>query len=378
MNTLPLGMIFALSVAAYAVGAFASLACWRKPALARRVCCCAALAGAALGGFAAVLGILRGTPVAWSLPSGIPLFAYSFSYDALAGFFNLVLAIPVVAVSIYSFGYLKELEGKRNIGFFGFLFHLLLLSLTISFTAANAFLFLIAWEVMALAAYGLVTFYHEDRETRRAGLLYVIMAHIDAGCLLLGFALLIHASGSAEFASFRPIAAQLSGGEQIAAFVFFFLGFGIKAGVIPFNIWLPAAHPVAPRNVSVLLSGIVIKTGIYGMTRIFLDSLGGVPSWAGLLVLIVGVVSAVLGVLYALMEHDLKRLLAYHSIENIGIILMGLGAALIFRVAGHPMLAAVALVAAMFHTLNHAIFKSLLFLGAGSVLHSTGTRNSAI
>jgi hydrogenase-4 component B len=167
----------------------------------------------------------------------------------------------------------------------------------------------------------------------------------------------------------------LSSGRQSAAFILFFLGFCIKAGVIPFHIWLPAAHPVAPSNISALLSGIVIKAGIYGMTRIFLDSLGGVPSWAGLVVLIVGVVSAVLGVLYALMEHDLKRLLAYHSIENIGIILMGLGAALIFRVAGHPQLAGVALIAAMFHTLNHAIFKCLLFLGAGSVLHSTGTRN---
>jgi hydrogenase-4 component B len=375
MNTLPVGAVFALSLAAYSTGAFASLASWRKPALARYICCSTALAGAALGGLAAVLGILQGTPVRWTIPSGIPLFAYSFSYDALAAFFNLVLAILASAVSIYSFSYLKEFEGRRNIGFFGFLFHILLLSLVISFTAANAFLFLIGWEVMALAAYGLVTFYHEDRETRRAGLLYIIMAHIDAGCLLLGFALLIQASGSAEFASFHGAAAQLSSGRQAAAFVLFFLGFGIKAGVIPFHIWLPAAHPVAPSNISALLSGIVIKTGIYGMTRIFLDSLGGVPSWAGLLVLVVGVISAVLGVLYALMEHDLKRLLAYHSIENIGIILMGLGAALIFRVAGHPLLAGVALIAAMFHTLNHAIFKCLLFLGAGSVLHSTGTRN---
>jgi hydrogenase-4 component B len=375
MNALPVGPIFAFSLAAYFAGAFASLASRRKPSLARYICCSTALAGASLGGLAAVLGILRGTPVRWSIPSGIPLFAYSFSYDALAAFFNLALAILATAVSIYSFGYLKEFEGRRNIGFFGFLFHVLLLSLTIVFTAANAFLFLIGWEVMALAAYGLVTFYHEDQETRRAGLLYIIMAHIDAGCLLLGFALLIQASGSAEFASFHGAAAQLSSGRQTAAFVLFFLGFGIKAGVIPFHIWLPAAHPVAPSNISALLSGIVIKTGIYGMTRIFLDSLGGVPSWAGLLVLVVGVISAVLGVLYALMEHDLKRLLAYHSIENIGIILMGLGAALIFRVAGHPLLAGVALIAAMFHTLNHAIFKCLLFLGAGSVLHSTGTRN---
>ena len=375
MNTFPVGTAFALSLAAYSTGAVASLASARRPAVARNICCGMALAGAALGGVAAVLGILQGTPVRWSVASGIPLFAYSFSYDALGGFFNLILAILAIAVSAYSFGYLKEFEGKRNLGLFGFLFHLLLLSLAIVFTAANAFLFLIGWEVMALASYGLVAFYHEQRESRQAGLLYVIMAHADVGCLLLGFALLIQGSGSAEFASFHTAAAHLSSGRQSAAFVLFFLGFGIKAGVIPFHIWLPAAHPVAPSNASALLSGIVIKTGIYGMTRIFLDSLGGVPSWAGLAVLIVGVVSAVLGVLYALMEHDLKRLLAYHSIENIGIILMGLGAALIFRVAGHPQLAGIALIAAMFHTLNHAIFKCLLFLGAGSVVHSTGTRN---
>jgi len=375
MNTLPVGPAFALSLAAYLTGALASLATWRKPALCRYICCGSALAGAIFGGLAAVLGILQGMPLRWSMSSGIPLFAYSFDYDALAGFFNLTLAILAGAVSIYSFSYLKEFEGKRNIGFFGFLFHLLLLSLTIVFTAANAFLFLIGWEVMALVAYGLVTFYHEDKETRRAGLLYIVMAHIDAGCLLLGFALLIQVSGSADFASFRTAAAQMSGAQQAAAFVLFFLGFGIKAGVIPFHIWLPAAHPVAPSNISALLSGIVLKAGIYGMARIFLGGLGVLPSWAGLLVLVVGVASAVLGVLYALMEHDLKRLLAYHSIENIGIILIGLGAALVFRVTGHPQLAAVSLIAAMFHTLNHAIFKCLLFLGAGSVLHSTGTRN---
>ena len=375
MNSLPVDETFALGLLAYAVGAFGSLASWRKPALARYLCCGSALTGAVLEGCAAIFGLLQGTPVRWSISSGIPLFAYSFSYDALAGFFNLALAILVTAVAVYSFSYLKEFEGRRNIGIFGLLFHLLLLSLTIIFTAANAYLFLIGWEVSALAAYGLVTFYHEDSETRRAGLLYVIMAHIDAGCLLLGFALLTQDSGSAEFASFHAAASRLSASHQAAAFVLFFLGFSIKAGVIPFHIWLPAAHPVAPSNISALLSGIVIKTGIYGMARIFLDALGVLPAWAGVFVLILGVASAVLGVLYALMEHDLKRLLAYHSIENIGIILMGLGSALIFRTMGHPQLAAVALVAAMFHTLNHAIFKCLLFLGAGSVLHSTGTRN---
>jgi len=375
MNTLPVGPTFSLSLAAYSTCALASLATWRKPTLCRYICCGSAFAGAVFGGLAAVFGILQGTPLVCSISSGIPVFTYSFHFDALAGFFNLILAILAGAVSIYSFSYLKEFEGNRNIGLFGFLFHLLLLSLTIVFTAANAFLFLIGWEVMALVAYGLVTFYHEDRETRRAGLLYIVMAHIDAGCLLLGFALLMQVSGSADFASFRTAAAHLSSTQQAAAFVLFFLGFGIKAGVIPFHIWLPAAHPVAPSNISALLSAIVLKAGIYGMARMFLDELGVLPSWAGLLVLVLGVASAVLGVLYALMEHDLKRLLAYHSIENIGIILIGLGAALVFRVAGHPQLAAVALIAAMFHTLNHAIFKCLLFLGAGSVLHSTRTRN---
>ena len=375
MNSLPVGETFALGLLAYAVGAFASLATWRRPALARYLCCGSALAGAVLEGSAAILGLLQGTPVRWAIPSGVPLFAYSFSYDALAGFFNLTLAILVAAVAVYSFGYLKEFEGRRNIGIFGLLFHLLILSLTIIFTAANAYVFLIGWEVSALTAYGLVTFYHEDPEARRAGLLYIIMAHIDAGCVLLGFALLTQASGSAEFASFPAAAAHLSSGQQAAAFVLLFLGFSVKAGVIPFHIWLPAAHPVAPSNISALLSGIVIKAGIYGMARIFFDALGVLPAWAGVFVLILGVASAVLGVLYALMEHDLKRLLAYHSIENIGIILMGIGSALIFRVTGHPQLAAIALIAAMFHTMNHAIFKCLLFLGAGSVLHSTGTRN---
>src|SRR5665213_2725651 len=208
MNLLPVGETFAVGLLAYAVGAFGSLVSWRKPAFARYLCCGSALAGAVLEGCAAILGLLQGTPVRWSISSGVPLFAYSFSYDALAGFFNLTLAILVAAVAIYSFGYLKEFEGRRNIGIFGLLFHLLLLSLTIIFTSANAYLFLIGWEMSALTAYGLVTFYHEDPETRRAGLLYVIMAHVDAGCLLLGFALLTQASGSAEFATFHAAAAQ--------------------------------------------------------------------------------------------------------------------------------------------------------------------------
>src|SRR5258708_40366607 len=228
MNTLPVDATFTLSLAAYLTGALASLVAWRMPALCRYICCGSAFAGAVFGGLAAVFGILQGTPVRWSISLGIPLFAYSFDYDALAGFFNLTLAILAGAVAIYSFSYLKGFEGRRNIGFFGFLFHLLLLSLTIVFTAANTFLFLLAWEVMALLAYGLVTFYHEDRESRRAGLLYIVMAHIDAGCLLLGFALLMQVSGSAAFASFRTPALHLSSSQQPVPSVLFFSRFGIN------------------------------------------------------------------------------------------------------------------------------------------------------
>src|SRR5207245_7018591 len=155
----------------------------------------------------------------------------------------------------------------------------------------------------------------------------------------------------------------------------FLFGFGVKAGIVPLHIWLPVAHPVAPSNISALLSGVLIKTGIYGMARVFFDFLGTPPNWWGVTVLVIGTISAVLGVLYALMEHDLKRLLAYHSIENIGIILMGFGAALMFLHTGHPLLASLALIAGLYHTINHAVFKALLFLGAGAVLHSTHTRN---
>src|SRR5215471_8617652 len=201
------------------------------------------------------------------------------------------------------------------------------------------------------------------------------MSHIGTGCLILGFLVLFQASGEYGFDSFRSLGNKLSPGQRDVAFLLFLFGFGVKAGIVPVHIWLPEAHPVAPSNISALLSGVLIKTGIYGLTRVLFDFLGTPPNWWGVTVLTIGTVSAVLGVLYALMQHNLKRLLAYHSIENIGIILMGLGASLMFLHTHHSVLAALALVAGLYHTINHAIFKALLFLGAGAVLHSTHTRN---
>jgi hydrogenase-4 component B len=304
--------------------------------------------------------------------------------DGLGTFFVLLVSVVGLALSVYSPGYARTYFGRKSVGVLGAFFNLLLLSVTLVFLAGNALFFLIAWEIMALSAWCLVSFEHEQDETRNAGVLYFIMSHIGTGCILLGFLLLFQASGLAlgdfgsrafSFDGFHALGESMSPGKRDAAFLLFLAGFGIKAGIVPLHIWLPVAHPVAPSNVSALMSGVLIKTGIYGLTRVCFDFLGDPPLWWGATILIIGTVSAVLGVLYALMEHDLKRLLAYHSIENIGIILMGLGASLMFLHSGHVTLAALALIAGLYHTLNHAVFKALLFLGAGAVAHAVHTRN---
>jgi hydrogenase-4 component B len=362
-------------LAAYLAGALISLSGFRSPRRARLGGFTFAIAGAVLELLAAAIVLGNGTTVSWSLPCGIALFSWTVRLNALSAFFNLALGTLAVAASIYSLGYLRAWEGRRNIAGLGFFYNVMLLSLTLVFAAGDAFFFLTAWEVMALSAYFLVSYEHEKAETRRAGMVFLVMSHAGTGLLLIAFLVLAKAGGSLSFSSLHQIVSALPAWQQGTVLLLFFAGFGVKAGIIPLHIWLPAAHPAAPSNVSALMSGIVIKTGIYGMALVFFDFCGPAPIWAGEIVLAAGVVSAVLGVLYALMEHDLKRLLAYHSIENIGIILIGFGAAMLFRTFGHPALAALALIAGLFHTLNHAMFKCLLFLGAGAVLQSSGTRN---
>jgi len=367
--------LFVSGILVWLAGAVASLALWREPASARRVACGTALAGSILDLAGSAAAIFSSSPIIIGLPFGNPVFSWAIRIDPLSAYFNVTLGVLAAAVSLYSFGYLKEMEGRRNLGAFGFFFNLLLMSLALVFTASNVFFFLVAWEVMALAAFCLVSFEHEKEDARNAGVLFLVMSHAGTGLLLIAFLILTSAFGSMDFSSFHQLASSLSPLRQGAVFLLFLFGFGVKAGLVPVHIWLPEAHPVAPSNVSALMSGIVIKTGIYGMARVFFDFYGAPPIWMGTVVLALGVVSALLGVLYALMEHDLKRLLAWHSIENIGIILMGFGAALMFRALGQPNLAALALIAGLYHTFNHATFKGLLFLGAGSVVQSTQTRN---
>jgi len=369
-----------LGLAGYLAGAAAGFLLLRS-GKAANVCsfgCCAlaSLCGAISSVLALVSGAAAANGPVQILPSLIPYVEFTVRQDPLGALFGLIVSFLGLALSIYSLGYARGFCGSKSVGLLGGFFNLMLLSTSVVFLAANAFLFLIAWEIMALTAYCLVSFEHEKDETRRAGVLYFVMSHIGTGCLILGFLLLFQAAGNTyDFTAFQALGDKMSPAKRDAVFLLFLAGFGVKAGIVPLHIWLPAAHPVAPSNVSAFLSGVIIKTGIYGMTRVFFGFLGVPPIWWGVTVLGIGTVSAVLGVLYALMEHDLKRLLAYHSIENIGIILMGLGAALMFLHNGFLGWAALALIAGLYHTVNHAVFKGLLFLGAGAVLHSTHTRN---
>jgi hydrogenase-4 component B len=376
MNLQP-DTLLVLALCGYGIGAVGGLLFMRREKLANAFSFGAAALSALIGLLAALLFLSAGAagPQITLLPPLVPYIQLSIRPDPLGAFFLVIVSLLGLALSIYSIGYAKSYFGRKNVGVLGAFFNALLLATTLLFVADNIWLFLISWELTALTAYCLVSFEHEQPETRDAGVLYFIMAHIDAGCIILGFLLLYQASGDYNFASLHHIGAKMAAGKRDAAFILFLLGFGIKAGIVPLHIWLPVAHPVAPSNVSALLSGVIIKCGIYGLIRVLFDFMGPPPLWWGVTVLTAGTVSAVLGVLYALMEHDLKRLLAYHSIENIGIILMGLGAALLFLHSGHPLLAALGLVAGLYHTINHASFKGLLFMGAGSVLHATHTRN---
>jgi hydrogenase-4 component B len=306
-----------------------------------------------------------------------PLFGVvAIHADRLAAFFLGVISLVAAAVSLYSFGYATEFLHRRNVGLLIFLYNIFLLSMVGVVLADHAFLFLFVWEAMSLTTFFLINYEHEDPASRRAAFLYVVMTHIGTALLLVMFLFLYSSTGSFSFETFRSAGSRLSPFVQSLVFLCATIGFGVKAGIIPFHIWLPEAHPAAPSNISALMSGVMIKLGIYGMVRVYFDFLGpAIPEWWGILILLFAVTSSVLGVLYALLEHDLKRLLAFHSIENIGIILMGVGAALLFSSLGHKPLAAIALIAGLYHTLNHATFKGLLFLGAGSVLHATGSRN---
>ena len=319
------------------------------------------LVGAMLGliGLSGVTGVVH---VPWLLPpAGLEL-----SLDPLGALFLLLIGLSVVPASVYAMGYHRGAGG--GLAYVAFVASMLLVPL-----AANVLTFLVVWELMALASYALVLGHGDSPAGERAAWIYAVMTHAGLACLMAGMLLVAAATGSLRFADWAG--AVVSPGLRDLAFVLLLLGFAGKAGVIPLHVWLPLAHPEAPSHVSALLSGVMIKLGVYGLLRIGFEWLGPGPAWWGVVLLLAGTASALVGVLYALVDNDLKRLLAFSSIENVGIILMGVGAALCFRAAGLAGLAVLGLAAALYHTVHHAAFKALLFLAAGAVVRATGTRD---
>jgi hydrogenase-4 component B len=335
----------------------------------------AALVGSGVGTVVAAHALLGGSTEQAHLWAVTPFANLNVRLDPLSAFFLLVISFVAMPVSLYAIGYLADEHGPTAT--LGAAYNLFLAAMGLVVIADSVFMFLIAWEAMSLASYLLVMHNHREREVQRAGFVYLVMTHLGTafltGALLVLF--LAAGSGSLDFAAFRAAAAHLSGAHRTVIFLLALVGFGTKAGIIPLHIWLPRAHPAAPSHVSALMSGVMIKTAIYGLVRVGWEFAGPGPAWWGALVLALGIVSAVLGVLYALLENDMKRLLAYSSVENIGIILIGVGTAFMLLSLGHPVAAALALVAGFYHLLNHAVFKSLLFLGGGAIHHVTHTRS---
>jgi len=298
---------------------------------------------------------------------GLPWLHWHFRLDPLAGFFLVLIGIVVTAVSLFGPGYVREFEhGKQPLSVLGFFTGVFVTGMLMVVVAADAFSFMVAWELMSLSSYFLVVYQHQNPANRRAGFLYLLMAEVGALSIMLSFGVLAGFGHGFSFEAMR--AAPLTLTWASIAFSLGVFGFGMKAGLVPLHVWLPEAHPVAPSHISALMSGVMLKVAVYGFIRLTFDLIGDVHWGWGVALLIIASITALFGVLYALMQHDLKRLLAYHSVENIGIIFMGLGLSIIFYGTGYPLLGTLGLVAALYHTLNHALFKSLLFLGAGAVL----------
>jgi len=335
----------------------------------------AALTVAGAAAFAALaLRALSGARLAIRLTLGPGPLPLRLGLGPLAALFVLLISAVGALVTVYGAAYVADLAPAKRRSVLLF-FPLFLLSMELVPLAQDLAAFLMAWEAMSLTSYALVLTDAERPDVLRAGYVYLLMTHLGALCLLAAFLLLSVASGSTDFAVWAQAAPAMGVGLRGAVFLLALGGFGSKAALVPLHVWLPRAHPVAPSHVSGLMSGVMLKVAVYGLILIGCTVLGPGPLWWGLTLLALGVASCLLGVLYALMEHDLKRLLAYHSVENIGIIAMGLGVALIAWHAHLAAVAAVALTAALYHTVNHALFKTALFLDAGSIAHVGAGRN---
>jgi len=332
-----------------------------------------AVGGCALGLIPALGSVISGSTDAIQRPWDVPYGSFSVALDPLSAWFVIPILVLSGLAAVYGAGYLDVYRGKKSLGAPWFFFNLLVASMVMVVVARNAILFLVAWEVMSLASYFLVTFDDEDEKVREAGMTYLVATHLGTAFLLAFFVLLGQPAGALDFDALARTGGP-AWATGSALFLLAFVGFGAKAGFMPLHVWLPEAHPAAPSHVSAVMSGVMVKVGIYGLVRA-LTLLPTAPAWWGWLMIGVGIVSGTWGVLFALAQQDLKRLLAYSTVENVGIIALGLGIGLLGASSHAPVVAVLGFSGALLHVVNHALFKGLLFLGAGAVAHATGTRN---
>jgi hydrogenase-4 component B len=344
---------------------------WRRPRIVSRVLFPAGgLGGVALAIFA--VAAITGEATTLILPIGLPNLPVHLRLDSLSAFFLMIVGATSAGVSAYAAGYFRRVEGSPP-GLLCLQYHLFLASMAGVLLADDAYAFMVTWETMALSSFFLVTTNHRVPEIRRAGFLYLLVAHVGAIGILMSFGVLQANTGDYRFANMR--AQSLDPFWSSIGFALAVFGFGAKSGIVPLHVWLPEAHPAAPSPVSALMSAVMLKTAVYGVLRVTFDLIATPLWWWGTVLLAIGLCTALFGVVFAAVQVDMKRLLAYSSIENIGVIFSGMGLSLIFAAYGMDAFAALALTAALYHVASHAMFKSLLFLGTGSVLHATGERN---
>jgi len=350
------------------VGGIGSFFAGRRPGLASASGAASAVTGSLLAVVPALRTLSNGLAESLRLSWDMPIGSFFIEIDPLSALFLVpILGLSAIA-AVYGVQYLSHYRDQKNLGVAWLFYNLLVIGMMLVVVARNGVLFLVAWEIMSLASFCLVTFEYERPMVCRAGCIYLIATHIGTAFLIAFFILLGRQTGSFDFDKVPAMSAALAG----VLFLLAVVGFGTKAGFMPFHVWLPHAHPAAPSHVSAVMSGVMIKTGIYGLVRA-MTLLGAPPAWWCWLLIAIGSASGILGVLFALAQHDLKRLLAYHSVENIGIITMGLGVGLLGVHMNSPTLSVLGFGGGLFHVVNHAVFKGLLFLGAGAVLRSTGT-----
>ncbi len=367
---------FIICIVMYFTGAVSSLLTYTRPRISNMLSnIFAAISGAVLS-ISMVFKLLSENEhiINVNLHNNIPFMSFKFRIDNLSAFFLLLIGIITLIVSIYSITYMKRFFNIKNVGVFGAFYNLFILSMVMLATSNNILLFLVFWELMSLLSYFLVIYEHEKEAVQKAGKTYIIMTYAGTAFITAAFLLIANFTGSFEFSAVTSSLIPSNYANLI--YLFLLLGFGTKAGIIPMHIWLPYAYTEAPGNVAAIMSAVMKKMSVYGLLRVIFFILPDNAMWWGVLTLIVGTISAVFGIAYSVASTiNIKRLLSYSSIENMGIIFCGMGIMLIAKASGNTFLLSLALTAVLLHTLNHALFKSLLFMGAGAVHYSTGTRN---